>query len=72
MCMDICVLRSLKEELAWATGQQLLVLVIMLFKTIIPLRGSSIPSLAIVLGNHSFLCQSLSYLMISIMRNNSR
>ena len=71
MCMDICVLRYLKEELAWATDQQLLVFSnIMLFKTIIPLLGSSIPSLAIVLGNHSFLCQSLPYLMLSIMRNN--
>ena len=35
----ICVLRCLKEELAWATDERLWVSsIIMLFKTVIPLQ----------------------------------
>ena len=38
--MNICVLRHLKEELAWAIDKQLQVVSnTMLFKTVIPLRN---------------------------------
>ena len=39
-CVGVHVLRQLKEELAWATDEQLQVISnIMLFKTVIPLRN---------------------------------
>ena len=34
-CMGVCILRHLKEELAWATNRWLQIISSMLFKTVI-------------------------------------